>query len=68
MSDSEFEGEQKEVELVQDLSARGCRRGQKTNIRFLKFGTKIEKRFFLGFSFKDFGWMKREDKLLIGCF
>lgn len=37
LSESEFEGEQKEVELAQDLSTRGCRKGQKTNIRLLSF-------------------------------
>uniref|UniRef100_A0A0N5AFN7 Brix domain-containing protein n=1 Tax=Syphacia muris TaxID=451379 RepID=A0A0N5AFN7_9BILA len=41
LSESEFEGEQKEVELAQDLSTRGCRKGQKTNIRLIELGPRI---------------------------
>lgn len=33
MSESEYEFEQKEVELPQQLTTRGCLEGQKTNIR-----------------------------------
>lgn len=40
-SDSEFEGEQKEIELPQDLSTRGCRVGQKTNIRLIELGPRL---------------------------
>lgn len=33
LSESEYEMDQKEVKLSQDLTARGCKKGQKTNIR-----------------------------------
>ncbi|KAH7727712.1 brix domain-containing protein [Aphelenchoides avenae] len=41
LSESEFEGEQVEVDLAQDLATRGCKKGQKTKIRLLEIGPRM---------------------------
>ncbi|VDK41789.1 unnamed protein product, partial [Anisakis simplex] len=41
MSESEFEGEQKEVKLAEDLTTRGCKAGQRTNIRLIELGPRL---------------------------
>ncbi|TKR63619.1 hypothetical protein L596_027428 [Steinernema carpocapsae] len=42
LSESEFEGEQKEVELTQDLASRGCKAGLKTNLRLIELGPRMK--------------------------
>uniref|UniRef100_A0A915PHU6 Brix domain-containing protein n=1 Tax=Setaria digitata TaxID=48799 RepID=A0A915PHU6_9BILA len=41
LSESEYEFEQKEVELPQHLTTRGCLQGQKTNIRLYELGPRL---------------------------
>lgn len=42
MSDSEFEGEQEEVELTQDIHKKGgCIRGEKSNVRLMEIGPRL---------------------------
>ncbi|OZC12642.1 brix domain protein [Onchocerca flexuosa] len=41
ISESEYEFEQKEVELPQQLTTRGCLEGQKTNIRLYELGPRL---------------------------
>ncbi|VDN05425.1 unnamed protein product [Thelazia callipaeda] len=41
LSESEYEFEQKEVKLPQDLSTRGCSKGQKTSIRLYELGPRL---------------------------
>lgn len=41
LSDSEFEGEQAEVELPQDLKSRGCGQGRKTKLRLMEIGPRM---------------------------
>ncbi|CAD5210254.1 unnamed protein product [Bursaphelenchus xylophilus] len=41
LSESEFEGEQPEVELAQDLKTRGCSQGDKTKLRLVEIGPRM---------------------------
>uniref|UniRef100_A0A914XC57 Brix domain-containing protein n=1 Tax=Plectus sambesii TaxID=2011161 RepID=A0A914XC57_9BILA len=41
LSESEYEMDQKEVKLSQDLTTRGCKKGQKTNIRLIELGPRL---------------------------
>uniref|UniRef100_A0AC35TU33 Brix domain-containing protein n=1 Tax=Rhabditophanes sp. KR3021 TaxID=114890 RepID=A0AC35TU33_9BILA len=41
LSESEFEGEQKEVELADDLPGKGCMKGMKTNVRMIEIGPRL---------------------------
>ncbi|KAI6183485.1 Brix domain-containing protein [Aphelenchoides bicaudatus] len=41
LSESEFEGEQEELELPQDMSSRGCQKGTKTKLRLCEIGPRL---------------------------
>uniref|UniRef100_A0A914GV08 Brix domain-containing protein n=1 Tax=Globodera rostochiensis TaxID=31243 RepID=A0A914GV08_GLORO len=41
LSDSEFEGEQVELELTQDIGGRGKKRGQQTKLRLMEIGPRM---------------------------
>ncbi|CAD5206946.1 unnamed protein product [Bursaphelenchus okinawaensis] len=41
LSESEFEGEQQELELPQDLKTRGCGQGDKTKLRLIEIGPRM---------------------------
>ncbi|KAL3085034.1 hypothetical protein niasHS_010103 [Heterodera schachtii] len=41
LSDSEFEGEQTELELTQDIGGRGKKRGQQTKLRLMEIGPRM---------------------------
>uniref|UniRef100_A0A7E4UYR3 Brix domain-containing protein n=1 Tax=Panagrellus redivivus TaxID=6233 RepID=A0A7E4UYR3_PANRE len=41
LSDSEWEGEQAEVDLAQDLATRGCAKGTKTKLRMVEIGPRM---------------------------
>uniref|UniRef100_A0A915C0R9 Brix domain-containing protein n=3 Tax=Parascaris univalens TaxID=6257 RepID=A0A915C0R9_PARUN len=41
ISESEFEEEEKEVELSQDLMSRGCKAGQLTHVRLVELGPRL---------------------------
>lgn len=41
LSDSEFEGEQAELDLPQDLKSRGCSQGSKTKLRLMEIGPRM---------------------------
>ncbi|KAI6228978.1 CBR-NAS-36 protein [Aphelenchoides fujianensis] len=41
LSESEFEGEQVEMELPQDLKSRGCRKGMLTKLRLMEIGPRM---------------------------
>uniref|UniRef100_A0A914DKM5 Brix domain-containing protein n=1 Tax=Acrobeloides nanus TaxID=290746 RepID=A0A914DKM5_9BILA len=41
LSESEYEEEQVEVDLPQDLKTRGCKKGQKTKIRLVEIGPRL---------------------------
>uniref|UniRef100_A0A0N5BGU2 Brix domain-containing protein n=1 Tax=Strongyloides papillosus TaxID=174720 RepID=A0A0N5BGU2_STREA len=42
LSESEFEGEQNEVELAEDLPGKGCLKGMKSNVRMIEIGPRLD--------------------------
>ncbi|KAK0428459.1 hypothetical protein QR680_010820 [Steinernema hermaphroditum] len=57
LSESEFEGEQKEVELTQDLASRGCKAGLKTNLRLIELGPRMKMQLYKVYEGVDEGEM-----------